>query len=369
MDKNLNSVVVIDGGEVKTKEDGVITGLGIVFGSPSEPDQSSLRDFFTADSFIMKKSSFDVPLYHNHGFPIKHQIGEATLTKTAEGWSAEARIDLDDELGKQVYKTVKNTPYGFSTGALSHLVEREAKANNTNFLSMWPVGELSLTPRPAERKAVVQTIKSLENGEIVYEDVKRYPTEEEKADSVIVEFHGMNEGEVWIPNSGMPVPEWMQATENIKAIEVKDDVMGSVSYSITSYNDDGSGMSISSYEWGGEADLIAHLQEILAVAAAAQVADDAVEAFEDSLEPADMTSGKNKNFEARVAEIVKSMMVKSDNTLSELASELQDAKDELAQAELKFSDSEANLAEASKTIARLEILAGAKETIKNVKGK
>jgi len=192
---NKSNLLVIDGGTVKTDAEGIVHGLGIVFGSEDEPDQSRERDFFTRDSFVMKKKSFSVPLYHEHGKGIfKDQIGEATLTKTDNGWEATAQIDLEDEAGKQIYEKVKTTQYGFSTGALQHLVEREAKSNGTNFLKKWVVGEISLTARPAERKAVVQAVKSLDD-ELVQEEVD-WETVDQKSAYTITVF-GENDEKVW----------------------------------------------------------------------------------------------------------------------------------------------------------------------------
>lgn len=491
MTKDKNTLLVIDGGTVKSEENGVVTGLGIVFGSPAEPDQSSERDFFTPDSFIMKKNTFEVPLYHNHGFPIKEQIGEARLTKTQEGWRADAQIDLSTELGRSVYESVKTSPYGFSTGALSHLVVREAKENDTNFLRNWVVGELSLTPRPAERKAVVQAVKSID-GEVIYEDgfektvkdvtgatnlplagrdvswdagaaVKRLrdwagvtdkpnskykkaffwwdesnpdnltsgklpfadildgeltaipkgifavaqrldgtkiPDADKssieskvssyykkmakkfKDDTLVAPWDNtkthMNEvnvsvydadgNEVWSAKSENPIPK------DAKSIEIKD-VSGSVSYSLYITDDDMErGASVSIFEWGGVDNFIGHLQDVLAVAADAVAADVAEDQEDTSTSSALDKLGLAKNLDTRlkkIENIVKNTppVKAEDNTVSELEAQLKSAKDELAQAEQKSSDSEAKLAEANEQIARLEILAGASKTIDKIKGK
>ena len=187
-DKTAN-ILIIDGGTVKTDESGVVEGLGIVFGSENEPDSSAERDFFTKESYIRKKEQFVVPLYYNHGLgPIKTEIGEATLTKEESGWRAVAQIDTEDDLGKTVYDAVKEKPHGFSTGAMQHLVKREAKSNGTNFLKQWVVGEISLTERPAERKAVVESIKSLD-GELIETTDMWIETEvpDVKVDEVVTE--------------------------------------------------------------------------------------------------------------------------------------------------------------------------------------
>lgn len=346
-------MLVIDGGAVKSQEDGVAIGQGIVFGSPNDPDQSKERDFFTAESFIMGKDKFEVPLYHNHGFPVKVQIGEAVLTKTDNGWDAEAKINLSNELGKQVYETMKTVPYGFSTGAMTHLVEREAKENNTNFLKTWVVGELSLTPRPAERKAVVQAIKSLDGEEVVYEDLKVAPTQEEMDNSVTVAFYEKDGEGVWEPSSSVPMPEWAKDSKNIEKGTFKYiSTSGSVTYDFSTYDSEAETYTdIVMYQYGGAEDLISTMQNILNTAAAA-------------------VKGKTEEeltLEDKVQKIVKNMLPeKTDNTeISELKTQLQDAKDKLAEAEQKFSESETNLTEATEKIARLEILAGANDTIKN----
>lgn len=349
-------MIVIDGGECKSvNEEGVVVGLGIVFGSSAEPDQSKERDFFTVDSFIQKKTSFDVPLYHNHGFPIKHQIGEATLTKTETGWNAEARIDLEDELGKQIYKTVKSNPYGFSTGALSHLVEREAKENNTNFLSMWPVGELSLTPRPAERKAIVQAVKSInDEGEAEFGPVW---TDEVEASATLVAIYGEDGQKIWDAEDA--TKDLSDLTEKVKKIELKfTNAYGSVTYDVSLYDSEtDTGTSIVMYEYGGVEDLINHLQDVVSKASAAVKS-------ENKGEP---------TLEDKIKNIVKTMLPAkegdNDNEVSELKSQLQEMQDKLATAEQRASDSETNLTDANEKIARLEILAGASKTIQKIKGK
>ena len=158
--------LVIDGGEVKSQEGGIVEGLGIVFGSSDQPDQSPYKDFFTEESYINRKNTFEVPLYYNHGIGLyDEEIGEAVLTKSSQGWDVVAQLDLTNPTAERVYEAVKAKPHGFSTGALSHLVKRVKKENDTNWLKRWNVGEISLTPTPAERNAVVQAVKCMsDNG-------------------------------------------------------------------------------------------------------------------------------------------------------------------------------------------------------------
>lgn len=157
--KLIKPLSIIPGGAVKTNDEGIVEGFGIVFGSYEQPDRSQMRDFFTPRSFINTKRSITIPLYYQHAGA---QIGEATLLKSNDGWEATATIDLTSPEGVAAYKKVKSKPHGFSTGALSHLVERVPSPNNTNWLKKWPVGEISLTPTPAEPAAVVYSVKAID---------------------------------------------------------------------------------------------------------------------------------------------------------------------------------------------------------------
>lgn len=168
--KEKTNLLVIDGGTVKAEENGVVGGMGIVFGSPEQPDRTAFRDFFTNDSFINRKTSFEVPLFYGHGLGLyDEQIGDAVITKGDEGWEVSAKLDLEIPLAQRVYEEVKSKPHGFSSGALAHLIKRIPKENDTNWLKKWVVGEMSIVPRPGEARAQVTYVKSVDD-ELVYEE-------------------------------------------------------------------------------------------------------------------------------------------------------------------------------------------------------
>lgn len=164
---------VYKGGEVKSVEgeEGVVKGWGIVFGSPEQTDRTNFKDYFTADTFVRRNNSFEVDLFLNHGMKVKDSIGSAMMEKASEGWFVkEAKFDLSLPVAKETYEDIKSnlSEWGFSTGALSHLVERETAKNNTHWIKRWPVGELTVTKIPAEQRAVVTEIKSLKCGCFMY---------------------------------------------------------------------------------------------------------------------------------------------------------------------------------------------------------
>jgi hypothetical protein len=342
MNKNFTNLLVIDGGAVKTEAEGIVEGMGIVFGDENEPDQSKQRDFFTKDSFVRRKESFTVPLYYEHGFGlINTEIGEAVLTKEEAGWKAVAEIDVSDELGKKVYEAVKTRPHGFSTGALQHLVRREAKSNNTHFLKSWVVGELSLTERPAEPKAIVEAVKSID-GSVAYVDAfSEEPLKEadqKNDDDKLVAVFNENGEKLW------DIDE--EAFAKIKDI-IKDSAKCG-DYSYVSASSESTSITLSPET--DVADLIANLERALEMLR--------------SFSAKNLSQGFENRLVSKVEEIVKG----SSKDVSELQEQLKGKEEELADLRTKVSDGEDALTQANEKIAQLEILAAAKETINKHKG-
>jgi HK97 family phage prohead protease len=340
MENNQSQLLVIDGGAVKTGEDGVVEGMGIVFTSEEEPDRSKMRDFFTKESVIRKKGEkFEVPLYYNHGMgPINEEVGTAILTKEDSGWKAVAKIDTSDELGQKVYEAVKDKPHGFSTGALQHLVKREPKSNNTNFLKRWVVGEISLTEFPAEPKAIVEAIKSID-GEIVQEDawpVKSDKKEDKQEETPLVALYNEKGEKVWdVDNETLG-----------KFIELAGESKCG-GYSYISVNEENSTITVSP-----DADiqsLIDNLQNTVTM----------LQSF----------SGKHlaDGLEGRLIKKIEELSKLDTTKVSELEGQLTKKEEELADLRTQLSSRDEALTIANKEIAQLKVLAGANETIKNAK--
>ena len=148
------------GSEIKALGDGKIGGVLVRMSSNTDPDLTN--DFFSVKSDVRFPSEVDV--YYNHGLDDtlkKRVIGKAKLTRmdNADVW-AETQLNMRDEYEKAIYAMAEAGKLGYSSGALSHLVEREP-AGKAMHIKTWVIGEASLTPTPAEYRNTVVTLKSL----------------------------------------------------------------------------------------------------------------------------------------------------------------------------------------------------------------
>lgn len=148
------------GNEVKALGDGKIGGVLVRMTTKQDPDLTD--DYFDVKSDIRYPETLDV--YYNHGLDDtlkKRVIGKAKLSRmeNADVW-AETQLNMRDEYEKAIYAMAEARKLGYSSGALSHLVEREP-AGKAAHIKTWVIGEASLTPTPAEYRNTVVTLKSL----------------------------------------------------------------------------------------------------------------------------------------------------------------------------------------------------------------
>jgi HK97 family phage major capsid protein len=127
----------------------VIRGKGITYGGVDLHGE-----YFTADTDYGDSRSFvGMPVYYDHAHGgISSQIG------VVKAWIPEdTGIDVEVELNRRhayadsVMALVKEGALGLSTGAVGHLVV----VRKTGEIKRWVVGEISLTPTPAEPRSIV----------------------------------------------------------------------------------------------------------------------------------------------------------------------------------------------------------------------
>lgn len=150
------------GSALKYLGNGKVAGHGVLFTDQTKHDL--YKDYFDKESDLDIEDGDRRTAYFNHGLDktLKNtKLGKAEFNFDGEvGLWMQAQIDERQEYSKAVLKLADDGELGLSTGALSHLVIREAKGNGVHYVKNWPVGEISLTTTPAEPRTQVMHIKS-----------------------------------------------------------------------------------------------------------------------------------------------------------------------------------------------------------------
>jgi hypothetical protein len=142
------------GGTVKAVGDAKLRGPGVVFGGRDligdtfEPS----TDYGAARSFV------GMPVYYDHTLSgVKSQVGVVTGYEFKDD-----RIDFEIELDKRkaylqdILRLVGEKALGLSTATMPHTFYAERGA-----IKRWIIGEISLTPTPAEPRTSVEFVKIL----------------------------------------------------------------------------------------------------------------------------------------------------------------------------------------------------------------
>lgn len=143
---------------VKAIGDYMVKGKGIVYGG-----FDLTKDRFTPDTDLGGSRPFEgMPVFYDHALGgIKSQIGMVKAwTPTDEGIDVEIELDRRHKYADHVMKLVEAGALGLSTGAVTHLVERQPVKGGYE-IKRWHVAEISLTPEPAEPRTATE-VKSTE---------------------------------------------------------------------------------------------------------------------------------------------------------------------------------------------------------------
>jgi HK97 family phage major capsid protein len=120
-----------------------LSGRGVVYGG-----EDLTGDRFSKDTdFGATRSFVGMPVYYDHALGgIKSQIGTVKVwAPNDQGIDVQIELDRRHKYAADVMKLAESGALGLSTGALPHLVERV-----DGEIKRWVVGEISLTPTPAE---------------------------------------------------------------------------------------------------------------------------------------------------------------------------------------------------------------------------
>lgn len=158
--KDLEQETLVGFGDtVKALGNGKVGGYLVRHSGEADPDLTA--DFFDAKTEIHAPDA--LPVLYQHGFDErmgKKVLGRAKTGRDDVGMWIEAQLDMRDEYEKAIYALAEKGKLGWSSGALSHLVEREP-AGKAMHIKTWFIGEASLTPTPAEPRNSVVPLKSI----------------------------------------------------------------------------------------------------------------------------------------------------------------------------------------------------------------
>jgi hypothetical protein len=136
--------------EIKSiSDDGEIyRGLGVVWGG-----KDLVGDTFTKSTEVGSERPFKgMPLYFDHAQgEIKDSIGTVLDANSDDsGMWFDFQLNKRHKYSSKIKELIKTGALGLSTGAISHLVTRDGGE-----LKCWVIGELSLTPTPAEPRTLI----------------------------------------------------------------------------------------------------------------------------------------------------------------------------------------------------------------------
>lgn len=154
-----SETIVSYGSAVKALGKGKVGGYLIRFSNEDEPDLTG--DFFTKDTDFGEHES--TPVFYAHGMDevLKgRKLARAKLIEDQFGVWAETQLQLRDEYEQFLYGMAEKGKLGWSSGTAAHLVEY-TPVGKSHRIDRWPLGlDASLTPCPAEPRAVAVPLKA-----------------------------------------------------------------------------------------------------------------------------------------------------------------------------------------------------------------
>lgn len=141
--------------EIKAYDDNRVKGYGIIF------DTKDLEgDTFTKGTeYGLSRPLFGMPVFYDHTLTgIKSRIGSVVdFSVLDDGIFVEIELDRHHQYLDAIKELIAHKAIGLSTGTMAHTVLSEKGE-----IKRWIIGEISLTPTPAEYRTIDKMSKSLE---------------------------------------------------------------------------------------------------------------------------------------------------------------------------------------------------------------
>ena len=198
---NINNTFIDNVKAKLTINDNIIKGYAVVFDSVDLQNE-----YFTKNTFLGVEENSKTILMYNHGLDetlkrvpigttIKYAIDDYGLSFEAELkalnpnlWK-ELQIDDNQKYLEAIKDMIKSGHLGVSSGAVGHSV---IKSNNE--IKQWLIGELSLTPTPAEPKTFIKNDNELKAGRVLSQkNYERIMNIKKEIDSLVSEVEAIKE--------------------------------------------------------------------------------------------------------------------------------------------------------------------------------
>lgn len=166
MEAHEEQVKAITGG-LKMLDNGKLGGYAVLFSDRHSPDLEG--DFFTKDTdFGLRNGErSDVPIFYQHGYDEQlksTQLGWGDIKLMDAGLWLEIQLEMRDEYEdyvRAIQDMAKTGKVGLSSGTMYGTMQREQQGN-AYWIKQWTLGEVSITPTPAEPRTQVVPIKAYE---------------------------------------------------------------------------------------------------------------------------------------------------------------------------------------------------------------
>lgn len=159
-----------------TDDLGLFTALVSVFGNTDRGGDAVQPGAFSRSISEWKAAARRVPLHYNHDpDEIIGDIDE--MWESDAGLEVSGRVDLDDELGRKVWKSLKRGRIAFSFGFLT--VKSRERPDGVKELLELDIFEVSVTASPMNNMTRVLSTKSM--------DEPRY----ELPDGIVTDYKGL----------------------------------------------------------------------------------------------------------------------------------------------------------------------------------
>ncbi len=153
-----DETIITFGGAIKAVGSRGFMGHAVLFGGVDQEGET-----FVPDCDLGLTGRVSLPAYWCHSLDPEignRKLADCEFKTTSEGLFIRGAFNRLDKVEEDLLTAIHKGKLGFSSGSSPHLV-RKRKRGSVVEITHWPVSEISLTPKPVERRTKVLPLKSL----------------------------------------------------------------------------------------------------------------------------------------------------------------------------------------------------------------